>query len=159
MRSRQAQTIHRTTSCRGLKTEVSKGVAQQYVAQRPPIMSGQRHFSSNTTCTVLGLIIERLTGRTLATDRLFGPLGMSRTYLPVKPPQGIVGPHGHGYYPDTNGKLRDVDQFDASFGGVVSTVYGVSAFKRAFTQGKPLPPELQRVTGTSWAGPPPAISP
>jgi hypothetical protein len=31
--------IHRTTSCRGLKTEVPKGVAQQYVAQHPPIMS------------------------------------------------------------------------------------------------------------------------
>jgi len=31
--------IHRTTSCRRLKTEVAKGVAQQYVAQHPPIMS------------------------------------------------------------------------------------------------------------------------
>ena len=28
--------IHRTTSCRELKTEVPKGVAQQYVAQHPP---------------------------------------------------------------------------------------------------------------------------
>ena len=28
--------IHRTISCRGLKTEVPKGVAQQYVAQHPP---------------------------------------------------------------------------------------------------------------------------
>jgi hypothetical protein len=31
--------IHRTASCRGLKTEVPKGVAQQYLAQHPPIMS------------------------------------------------------------------------------------------------------------------------
>jgi hypothetical protein len=29
IRSRQAQMIHRTTSCRGLKTEAPKGVAQQ----------------------------------------------------------------------------------------------------------------------------------
>jgi hypothetical protein len=31
--------IHRTTSCREHKTEVPNGVAQQYVAQHPPIMS------------------------------------------------------------------------------------------------------------------------
>jgi len=37
--------IHRTTSCRGLKTEVPKGVAQQYVAQHPPIMSDLEHYA------------------------------------------------------------------------------------------------------------------
>jgi hypothetical protein len=31
--------IHRTTSCGGLKTKVPKSVAQQYVAQHPPVMS------------------------------------------------------------------------------------------------------------------------
>jgi hypothetical protein len=31
--------IHRTTSCRELNTEVPEGVAQQYLAQHPPIMS------------------------------------------------------------------------------------------------------------------------
>jgi hypothetical protein len=35
--------IHRTTSCPGLKTEVPKGVAQQYVAQHPPIMPDLEH--------------------------------------------------------------------------------------------------------------------
>ena len=41
--------IHRTTSCRGLKTEVPKGVAQQYVAQHPPIMSDLEH-SARASC-------------------------------------------------------------------------------------------------------------
>ena len=35
--------IHRMTSCRGLKTEVPKGVAQQYAAQHPPVMSDLEH--------------------------------------------------------------------------------------------------------------------
>jgi D-alanyl-D-alanine carboxypeptidase len=113
---------------------------------------GEKFSYSNTNYTLLGLIIERLTGHSLADElhrRLFGPLGMTKTYLMVKPPDGIKGPHGHGYYPDANGRLRDVDRFNASFGtgagGVVSTAHDVSAFYRAFTQGKLLPPALQRV--------------
>ncbi|MGI5201293.1 serine hydrolase domain-containing protein [Spirillospora sp. CA-108201] len=113
---------------------------------------GERWSYSNTNYTLLGMIIERSTGRDLAAElhgRLFGPLGMTKTYLPVKPPEGIKGPHGHGYYPDATGRLRDMDRFNASIagaaGGVVSTAHDVSAFQRAFTQGRPLPPELQRV--------------
>ena len=47
--------IHRTTSCRGLKTEVPKGVAQQYVAQHPPVMSDLEH-SARASCSVTALI-------------------------------------------------------------------------------------------------------
>jgi D-alanyl-D-alanine carboxypeptidase len=114
---------------------------------------GERWSYSNTNYTLLGLIIERSTRNDLATElheRLFGPLEMTKTYLMVKPPDGIKGPHGHGYYPDAGRTLRDVDRFNASLagagaGGVVSTAHDVTAFTRAFTQGKLLPPELQRV--------------
>ncbi|WP_165494984.1 serine hydrolase domain-containing protein [Actinomadura roseirufa] len=113
---------------------------------------GEKFSYSNTNYTLLGLIIERLTGHDLAAElhgRLFGPLGMTKTYLPLRPPEGIKGPHGHGYYPDADGRLRDVDRFNASVGGaaggVVSTAHDISAFQRAFTQGKLLSPELQRV--------------
>ncbi|GHC77427.1 serine hydrolase domain-containing protein [Streptomyces flavofungini] len=114
---------------------------------------GEKWSYSNTNHTLLGLIIERVTGHDLATEldtHLFGPLKMTKTYLMVKPPDGVKGPHGHGYYPDAGGRLRDVDRFNASLagagaGGVVSTAHDVSAFNRAFTQGKLLPPELQRI--------------
>ncbi|WP_067474031.1 serine hydrolase domain-containing protein [Actinomadura hibisca] len=113
---------------------------------------GEKWSYSNTNYTLLGMIVERSTGHGLAAElhrRLFGPVGMARTYLPVKPPEGIKGPHGHGYYPDAGGRPRDVDRFNASIagsaGGVVSTAHDVSAFQRAFTQGRLLPPELQRV--------------
>ncbi|GAA1544080.1 serine hydrolase domain-containing protein [Actinomadura kijaniata] len=113
---------------------------------------GERWSYSNTNYTLLGMVIERSTGHDLATElrrRLFGPLGMTKSYLMVKPPEGVKGPHGHGYYPGADGRPRDVDRFNASYtgaaGGVVSTAHDVSAFNRAFTQGKLLPPELQRV--------------
>ncbi|WP_051853346.1 serine hydrolase domain-containing protein [Streptomyces aureocirculatus] len=113
---------------------------------------GEKWTYSNTNYTLLGMIIERVTGRDLATElrtRLFDPLGMTRSYLMVKPPDGVKGPHGHGYYPDAEGRPRDVDRFNAGLtggaGGVVSTAHDVSAFNRAFTRGELLPPELQRV--------------
>ncbi|MFI6638987.1 serine hydrolase domain-containing protein [Streptomyces sp. NPDC050504] len=114
---------------------------------------GERFTYSNTNHILLGMLIERLTGHDLATElhqRLFGPLKMTKSYLMVEPPDGVRGPHGHGYYPDADGRPRDVDRFNASFagggaGGVVSTAHDVSAFNRAFTRGRLLPPELQRV--------------
>ncbi|MBO2445635.1 beta-lactamase family protein [Actinomadura barringtoniae] len=113
---------------------------------------GEKYFYSDTNYTLLGMIIERSTGHSLSDEldrRLFHPLGMTRTYHATKPPEGIDGPHGHGYYPDDGGALRDVDRFNASWGngagGVVSTTRDVSAFQRAFNQGKLLPPDLQKI--------------
>ncbi|MBC6466505.1 beta-lactamase family protein [Actinomadura alba] len=118
---------------------------------------GETYTYSNTNYTLIGMIIEKVTGHTLAREldrRLFRPLGMTGTYQVTKPPEGIKGPHGHGYYPDSTGTLRDVHRFNASWGngagGVVSTAHDVSAFRRAFNQGRLLPPSLQEVlTGGS----------
>ncbi|MEV0611750.1 serine hydrolase domain-containing protein [Nonomuraea sp. NPDC050404] len=109
---------------------------------------------SNTNYVLLGLIAEKVTGRSLSAEldrRLFRPLGMKHTYLTTKPPQGIKGPHGHGYYPDDKGRPRDIDRQNASFGGaaggVVSTSHDLSAFYRALNQGRLLPADLQRAAG------------
>lgn len=113
---------------------------------------GAKFSYSNTNYTLIGMIIEKVTGHTLADEldqRLFRPLGMTRTYHLTRPPEGITGPHGHGYYPDATGTPRDVDRFNASWGngagGVVSTTQDVSTFWRAFYQGRLLPPSLQKI--------------
>ncbi|GAA2087195.1 serine hydrolase domain-containing protein [Actinomadura alba] len=107
---------------------------------------------SNTNYILLGMIIEKLAGRSLAAElkrRLFAPLGMRDTYLPTKATEGIKGPHGHGYAPDESGMMRDVDQLNVTAmlgaGGVVSTAHDVSAFQRAFRRGKLLPASLTKV--------------
>jgi D-alanyl-D-alanine carboxypeptidase len=118
---------------------------------------GGTYTYSNTNYTLIGMIIEKMTGHTLAREldrRIFRPLGMTGTYQATKPPEGIKGPHGHGYYPDSTGTPRDVHRFNASWGngagGVVSTTHDVSAFRRALNQGKLLPPSLQEIlTGGS----------
>ncbi|MEO3789599.1 serine hydrolase domain-containing protein [Nonomuraea sp. B10E15] len=113
---------------------------------------GAQFSYSNTNYFLLGLIIERYTKHTVAAEferRLFDELDMDKTYLPVKPPGGIKGPHGHGYYPDKDGKLRDVDRQNMSHGyaaaGVISTSDDVSAFHRALVKNQLLPKELTQV--------------
>ncbi|WP_242903043.1 serine hydrolase domain-containing protein [Actinomadura terrae] len=119
---------------------------------------GKAFAYSNTNYTLIGMIIEKVSGHTLATEldrRLFRPLGMKRSYALTKPPEGIKGPHGHGYYPDSTGTLRDMHHVNASWGfgagNVVSTTHDVSAFQRAFDQGRLLPPSLQKIL-TGGAG-------
>ncbi|MEV1241671.1 serine hydrolase domain-containing protein [Nonomuraea sp. NPDC050022] len=117
-----------------------------------PVETGTFNYS-NTNYILLGMIIEKLSGRSLAAEldrRLFAPLGMRDTYLPTKAGEGVKGPHGHGYAPDESGTMRDVDKtMNATSmlgaGGVISTAREMSAFQRAFRQGKLLPASLSKV--------------
>ncbi|TYB59806.1 beta-lactamase family protein [Nonomuraea sp. PA05] len=113
---------------------------------------GEKFSYSNTNYMLLGLIIEKVTGHTVADEfdrRIFRPLGMTRTYLPTRFPGGVEGPHGHGYFPDESGEPRDVDRLNMSYGyaagGVISTAHDISAFQRAFARHELLPKELQDV--------------
>jgi D-alanyl-D-alanine carboxypeptidase len=113
---------------------------------------GEESQYSNINYVLLGLIIERVTGDQFANvfeQRLFEPLDMERSYVPASPTENIKGPHGHGYYPDARGNLRDTDELNATFtgaaGAVVSDTEDLTTFFRAFNQGELLPPELQEV--------------
>ncbi|MEV0400467.1 serine hydrolase domain-containing protein [Actinoallomurus sp. NPDC050550] len=126
-----------------------------------PVEIGTFNYS-NTNYILLEMIIEKLTGRSLADEfnrRLFVPLGMRDTYLPMKASEGIKGPHGHGYAPDETGKLQDVDKINATTllgaGGVISTARDLSAFNRAFRQGRLLPESLTKLINDPPPGQPP----
>ncbi|MDL4814175.1 serine hydrolase domain-containing protein [Actinomadura opuntiae] len=123
-----------------------------------PVELGTWNYS-NTNYLLLGMIIEKVTGRGLAAEfdrRLFDPLKMTDSYMATRPPQGIKGPHGHGYWADETGTLRDVDRLNASTflgaAGVISTARDVSRFQRAFQQGRLLPADLQKVITDPPAG-------
>ncbi|MEO3799083.1 serine hydrolase domain-containing protein [Nonomuraea sp. B1E8] len=120
--------------------KVSRGLERE---QDP----GEKFSYSSTGYVLLGLIIEKETGDSLGkafAKRLWEPLGMTSTYLPTKPTQRIKGPHGHGYYPDDKGRLRDADRQNATngwaAGGVVSTAKDLTAFWR-YQAGKRPPKE------------------
>ncbi len=65
---------------------------------------------SNTNIVLLGLVIEKLTGMTAAEafqQRIFGPLGMTNTSLPVADDASIADPHPQGYSFGTNSSTID----------------------------------------------------
>ncbi|NBE96441.1 beta-lactamase family protein [Nonomuraea sp. KC401] len=128
---------------------------------------GEKYHYSNTNFILLGMIIEEITGNPSTEEferRIFDPLKMTRTYGTTKPPEGIKGPHGHGYARDGEGKLHDMDRLNASYGagtgGVVSTARDMSRFFSAFEKDKLLPDDLQQIWEETPPGkpegPPPA---
>ncbi|WP_165974481.1 serine hydrolase domain-containing protein [Nonomuraea deserti] len=127
---------------------------------------GEKYHYSNTNFILLGMIIEEITGNPPTEEfkqRIFDPLKMTRTYGTTKPPEGIKGPHGHGYARDDEGKLRDMDRLNASYGagtgGVVSTARDMSRFFSAFEKDKLLPDDLQQVWDATPPGKPEAPPP
>jgi D-alanyl-D-alanine carboxypeptidase len=89
-------------------------------AALPPASApGERFAYSNTNYTLLGLVIERATGRswrTVVRERVIERLGLEHTSLPA--PGRTVGGSGiaHAYEP-VDGALRDFTDVDSSMSG------------------------------------------
>ena len=69
--------------------------------KRPPLFAPGAEFEyNNTNYLLLGLVAEKIEGQSLASifqNRLFGPLGMKNTVLPVSTSNTIPEPYSHGY--------------------------------------------------------------
>lgn len=67
----------------------------------PPLFAPDAEYDySNTNYALLGLVAERVGGQPLARqfqDRLFGPLGLTRTSLPSVTNTALPSPFSHGY--------------------------------------------------------------
>jgi D-alanyl-D-alanine carboxypeptidase len=145
-------------------------IAFKHPANAPP---GTAYEYDNTNYALLGLVIEKVDGRPLATamqDRLFGPLGMTSTMLPASTSNTIPKPFSHGYLygsssvalvgtppysPDVQAAARggtllpndytDLNHsFAAAAGGVVSTAGDLAIWIRALAIGRVLSAEYQR---------------
>jgi CubicO group peptidase (beta-lactamase class C family) len=130
------------------------GIAMAHPA---PFAPGTSWGYSNTNYIVLGLVVERITGRPLAQEiarRIAGPLGLTGTYLPAG--TAIRGPHGEEYsklyLPDPT-PIYDVTELSPSWswaaGGLVSNVGDLTRFFGALLAGRLLPPAEQRAMFTT----------
>jgi D-alanyl-D-alanine carboxypeptidase len=130
---------------------------------RPLFAPGKRFSYSNTNYILAGLVIERATGRPLATQlqqRIFGPLDLDATELPVTE-QTIASPAIHGYAPrdedwrvtDGPAGLLDVAEMDPSWawaaGAMVSSTSDLAHFYQALLGGRLLDPELLQAMQTT----------
>jgi D-alanyl-D-alanine carboxypeptidase len=123
------------------------------VSHRPNFAPGAGWSYCNTCYIVLGLIVERATGRPLATElrrRMFEPLHLRGTTFDFAP--RIAGRYAHGYELDGR-RLVDVSVFSPSYGwaagAIVSTADDVARFYRALLGGRLLRPDLLRAMETT----------
>ncbi|MFI6313001.1 serine hydrolase domain-containing protein [Nocardia fusca] len=106
---------------------------------------------SNTNYVVARLLIEKVTGRSLAAEmhrRILGPLGLSGTVVPDASPE-IPEPHAHAYYRYADaGAERTIDitrqnpTWVSTGGDMISTTGDLHTFIAALMNGELLPPTL-----------------
>ncbi|WP_143737889.1 serine hydrolase [Microbispora sp. GKU 823] len=113
--------------------------------------AGTRFGYSNTNYIVLGMLIERVTGRPYASEireRILRPLGLGHTLLPGTSPE-VPGAHPHAYVRVVEGGEVvpvDVTRFNATVAGaagsIISTTADLNRFYRALLGGELLGPAL-----------------
>lgn len=114
-------------------------------AAQPPVFApGTGFFYSSTNYNLLGLIIERITGRSWrreVTRRVIRPLRLTRTDLPAPGQRSIRGAHAHGYG-ELDGRRVDVTRVDPSLAGaagggaLVTNVQDLARFLDALLRGR-----------------------
>jgi D-alanyl-D-alanine carboxypeptidase len=97
---------------------------------------------SSTNYIILGLLIEKVTGRPYAQEisrRILRPLGLEHTSFPGTNPS-LRGPHMAAYVVWTDGGLRDVTVFSQNSGWaageMISTAADLNRFFRALLTGR-----------------------
>ncbi|MEU4228516.1 serine hydrolase domain-containing protein [Nonomuraea sp. NPDC026600] len=106
---------------------------------------------SNTNYVLARLLIEKVTGRSLAEEMqrlILGPLGLSDTVVPDTSPE-IPEPHAHAYYRyEDAGQQNTVDvtrqnpSWISTGGDMISTTQDLHTFISALVGGKLLPAPL-----------------
>ncbi|MCX5375552.1 serine hydrolase [Streptomyces sp. NBC_00091] len=127
------------------------------VVKGPESSPGSRQRYSNIHYTVLGVLIEEVTGTTYekaVSERITKPLGLSRTSFPSRTQNRIPGPHHHGYQAvkraDGSSSLVDVTEWNSSSnwaaGDLISTTADLERFTVALFGGKVVPkPQLEEM--------------
>lgn len=124
----------------------------------PDFAPGMDWAYSNTNYVLVGMVIERVTGRHYAREverRILRPLGLRDTSLPGTSAR-IPGPHGRAYSTllateggaSNDGPERDVTELNPSFAGasgeMISSTGDLVRFVRALLSGELLPRRQMR---------------
>jgi D-alanyl-D-alanine carboxypeptidase len=142
------------------------------LALPPEFAPGEGYYYSNTNTVLLGMIIERITGKHVEDEyaaRIFAPLGMRETSMPPRDVAAIPAPFAHGYMYGTNvedltatvstgeaalrvnaaaGLPGDWTGMSHSWawaaGGAVSTVRDMGIYAKALATGALISPAMQK---------------
>jgi D-alanyl-D-alanine carboxypeptidase len=137
---------------RRFETLTPEEVVTASVAKGPAFAPDERQQYGNIGYTVLGLLIEKVTGDTYehqAAVRVLRPAGMRHTSFPGGPDPRIHGPHNRGYQKLADGRLVDATEWNMSdrwaAGDMISTTADLERLLFALFRGKLVPqPLLER---------------
>ncbi|MFK4105780.1 serine hydrolase domain-containing protein [Streptomyces sp. NPDC019531] len=121
-------------------------VAASAGAKEPEFRPGKEQHYLNINYTFLGLLIERVTGRSYASEvtrLVLAPAGMRDTYFPGTDPR-IRGPHNRGYQaverPDGTTEFLDVTEWNQAdrfaAGDMISTTADLERLLTALFRGR-----------------------
>lgn len=144
-------TVEESLKYRCLTLTPEEGVASA-VAKGPAHDPGDEQRYSNIHYTVLGMLIEKVTGDTYAHQaevRIFKPLGMRHSSFPKGADPRIHGPHNRGY-DWVDGRLVDVTEWNMSdrwaAGDLISTTADLERLLVALFRGQVVPePYLEQM--------------
>ncbi|ANP49796.1 D-alanyl-D-alanine carboxypeptidase [Streptomyces griseochromogenes] len=134
------------------ETLTPQQVVASSVAQGPAYEPGTHQEYDNIHYTVLGMLIEKVTGDSYAHQaavRIFRPLGMRDSSFPVGADPRIHGPHNRGY-DWIDGKLVDVTEWNMSdrwaAGDLISTTADLEKLLVGLFRGRVVPePQLKEM--------------
>lgn len=119
-------------------------VVQAYTGGNVQGQPGEGYEYSNAGYVVLGMIIEKASGRKVpdfCREKITGPLGLKDTYFPTGP--DMTGRYAHGY-----DGTKDVTRMDMSWdftaGAMVSTAPDLNVWAKALATGQLLSPGMHR---------------
>ncbi|OIJ89571.1 serine hydrolase domain-containing protein [Streptomyces colonosanans] len=134
------------------ETLTPQQVVASAVAKGPQSDPGTQQDYDNIHYTVLGMLIEKVTGDSYAHQasvRIFRPLGMRDTSFPDGPDPRIHGPHNRGY-DRFDGQLTDVTDWNMSdrwaAGDLISTTADLERLLVELFRGHVVPrPQLKEM--------------
>ncbi|QUC56946.1 beta-lactamase family protein [Streptomyces sp. A2-16] len=144
-------------------------VAASAGAKEPEFCPGKQQHYLNINYTFLGLLVERVTGRSYAAEAarlVLAPAGMRDTYFPGTDPR-ILGPHNRGYQAvrraDGTTEFVDVTEWNQAdrfaAGDMISTIADLERLLTGLFRGRIVPRPLMRevfsvpsgITGASYS--------
>ena len=121
------------------------------VAFRHPLLfpPGTKFDYCNTNTVLLGLVVEKVSGQSLASfieQNILKPEGLTHTVFPAG--AEIPSPHSHGYFKMPDGKIVDATNWNPSWGwasgNMISTLDDMRVWTRDLAMGKLISPAMKQ---------------
>ena len=131
-------------------------IAFHHPLEFPP---GSKFDYCNTNTVLLGLVVEKVSGQSLASfieQNILKPEGLTHTVFPKG--AEIPSPHSHGYFKMPDGKIVDATDWNPSWGwasgNMISTLDDMRVWTRDLAIGKLISPAMKREQQQFLAAPP-----